>query len=84
MIDTTTIETVADLDTATDEPMCEAILQCAEQCCEPFACREPAAARVTFRCASSGCDHAGDLLLLCERHTAEAGDIGRVLARRPL
>lgn len=63
---------------------CEATRACADDCCPPERCPNPAAARVSFRCRHNGCDHAADLLLLCGPCTEQAADIGPVLARRPL
>lgn len=85
MTTTTSPGTVPGLATdAATAPQCEAILQCVERCCDPQRCDRPAVARVSFRCTSSGCDHAGDLLLLCETCTRIADVLGDVLARRPL
>jgi hypothetical protein len=65
-------------------PQCQALLQCAEQCCDPQPCERPATTRVSFRCASGQCDHASDLLLLCTVCTTQADAIGHVLAWRAL
>lgn len=68
----------------TTSSRCEAIHSCADDCCPPERCPSQAAARVTFRCGHNGCDHAADLLLLCQACTEQADLIGHVLARRPL
>ncbi len=66
-------------------PRCQVRWQCADKCCPPTRCHERAEYRVTFRCASpSSCDHAGDLVLMCEKCTRQADELGSVLARRPL
>lgn len=86
---TSTIATIAEPETAVavalePEPRCEAMLQCAEQCCQPQPCDRPAAARVSFACRTPTCDRASHVLLLC----ADCADVAAAgtppPTRRPL
>lgn len=70
--------------TSTVPMRCQVRWQCPDKCCPPTRCPDPAQFRVTFHCASPTCDHAGDLLLMCESCTGQADTLGPVLARRPL
>lgn len=78
---------IAEPDTATETgraPRCEVVWQCPDQCCPPARCPNRATRRVSFRCATRACDHAGDLLLMCGACVERADQLGDVLARRPL
>jgi hypothetical protein len=66
------------------EARCEALLQCAEQCCDPMPCEALAVARVSFHCDSPECDRASHVLLLCDDCADQAADCVPPPTRRPL
>jgi hypothetical protein len=65
-------------------PRCQAMLQCAEACCDPVPCARPASARVTFPCSTPGCQCAYRVLLLCTVCAEQVEDAEPGITRRPL
>jgi hypothetical protein len=65
-------------------PPCQAMLQCADKCCDPVQCERLAVARVTFHCDTPECDHATLVMLLCAACADEATDCVPAPTRRPL
>jgi hypothetical protein len=63
-------------------PRCEALLQCADKCCDPAPCGRPAVARVSFECTTAGCERASHVLLLCASCADQTAATQRT--RRPL
>lgn len=65
-------------------PRCQVLWQCPDKCLPATRCPDRAEYRVSFRCTTSSCDHAADMVLMCDRCAGQADVIGAVLARRPL